>query len=437
MTVLELLLMSAIIYAAAEGVESKIDEWRHDPDREKHEATARKLAASGKVSLDKKPAAKGTASKAAAPAPSGFSAFLGRHGARATARGVVSTRSWGADAREAWRREWPDAKERVAQQIAERKAAKEAQRKEREAAREEEARRRRTEAAAAPGPPPTVPPMPSAPPPDPPGSAAGAAAGPGAGAAAGDDEWGDWDDWVGRPAAAGDAEEALRRAEERELRERAERRAPEAAPAADPGFELADFLADQRRMAKQSAVRAEAEDVVDAELVDDEETGGQPSAPPAASGLGRGYLRVVRDETETSGGHVSSSIRRSERIGEVRTLGGLLAALAAARDHCTLGAEEGQIVAADDRRLLGQLDAIEAQLTEQEVDDETRADIAYLRELIAVQTQQALAYAVLAQQSADLAVLVATAADYRHGGIREAVVSSPIDHPATREYYEN
>lgn len=124
-------------------------------------------------------------------------------------------------------------------------------------------------------------------------------------------------------------------------------------------------------------------------------------------------------------------------IPEIRTLDGLMNALTLANAMCAMRCEEAEAIAADDLALSNRLDAIEAELAELEVDDATRGEIAGLRDSIHNQSKAAAAYGAAAKDAADLAMAVAQAAHKSHGGIAEAVQSSPIELAAQAGYYEH
>jgi hypothetical protein len=123
-------------------------------------------------------------------------------------------------------------------------------------------------------------------------------------------------------------------------------------------------------------------------------------------------------------------------IPEVRTLDGLLHALQIINAVSLMRSEEAAAIAADDAQLAAQLDAFEASLAGQEVDTKTLADIGALREFITVQATTARQYQAAAQNAADMASGAANSAHKAHGGINEAVQSSPIPAAAQAGYYE-
>lgn len=125
----------------------------------------------------------------------------------------------------------------------------------------------------------------------------------------------------------------------------------------------------------------------------------------------------------------------STLIPEIRTLDGLMNALALVRAMCEMRAEEALAIAADDLALSDQLDQIESEMADLEVDNNTRAEVDALRESIRAQSQAAAQYGGAAEDAADLAVATAEAAHKNHGGIAEAVQSSPIEVAALAGYY--
>lgn len=143
------------------------------------------------------------------------------------------------------------------------------------------------------------------------------------------------------------------------------------------------------------------------------------------------HLAAVPDPTQ-SGDLMSSP---STVIPEIRTLDGLLNALTLTRAMCEMRAEEALAIAADDLALSNRLDQIEAEMAELEVDDATRTEVDALRESIHTQSQAASQYGHAAKDAADLALATAQAAHKNHGGIAEAVQSSPIEVAAQAGYY--
>ena len=125
----------------------------------------------------------------------------------------------------------------------------------------------------------------------------------------------------------------------------------------------------------------------------------------------------------------------STLIPEIRTLDGLMNALTLVRAMCEMRAEEALTIAADDLTLSNRLDQIEAEMAELEVDTSTRAEVDGLRESIHLQSQAAAQYGGAAKDAADLALATAQAAHKNHGGIAEAVQSSPIEVAAQAGYY--
>jgi 4-hydroxy-L-threonine phosphate dehydrogenase PdxA len=123
-------------------------------------------------------------------------------------------------------------------------------------------------------------------------------------------------------------------------------------------------------------------------------------------------------------------------IPEIRTLDGLMNALTLTKAMCEMRSEEAIAIAADDKALSNRLDQIEAELAELEVDSKTRAEIDELRDSIRNQSQAAAAYGAAAKDAGDFAMATAAAAYKSHGGIAEAVQSSPVERAAQAGYYD-
>jgi hypothetical protein len=71
-----------------------------------------------------------------------------------------------------------------------------------------------------------------------------------------------------------------------------------------------------------------------------------------------------------------------------------------------------------------------------EVDAKTRQEIDTLREDIHTQSAAAAQYGAAAKDAGDFAVAAAASAYKAHGGIAEAVQSSPIERAAQAGYYD-
>lgn len=155
----------------------------------------------------------------------------------------------------------------------------------------------------------------------------------------------------------------------------------------------------------------------------------------------RRYLTVVPDPDPTPNDtdeHAEEDpMSPTTVIPEIRTLDGLINALTLTRAMCEMRAEEALAVAADDKALSDRLDQLEAELAELEVDDGTRAEINELRDLIHAQSEAAIQYGAAAKDAADFATATAQAAYKAHGGIAEAVQSSPIEVAAQAGYYQH
>jgi hypothetical protein len=122
-------------------------------------------------------------------------------------------------------------------------------------------------------------------------------------------------------------------------------------------------------------------------------------------------------------------------IPEVRTLDGLIHALDIIKAVSLMRAEEANAIAADDAQLAAQLDALAADLAGQKVDAGTLGEVYALRELVASQASTARQYEAAAQNSADMSAGAADSAHKAHGGINEAIQSSPIPAAAEAGYY--
>lgn len=159
---------------------------------------------------------------------------------------------------------------------------------------------------------------------------------------------------------------------------------------------------------------------------------------PAAS---RPPLVIAPSSAPVAGSRPALSIVQPEPTGEsvsipeVRTLDGLMNALAIVKGASLMRAEEAAAIAADDATMAARLDSIEAELAGLEVDPGTLGGIATLRDLISAQSAAAQEHGVAAQNAADLAAGAADAAQRSHGGINEAVRSAPIQIVAEAGYY--
>lgn len=358
---LELVVLIAIAYAGARGVESMIDQ---RPATKESEEAVRKVAVGGlKDRTAKKPPGPtepgGTFSKAAPR-----SAALG--GKAAVPIAVVTETGatlWKATL-EGYRERWPEIREERRRKMADR-AAK------RQAAKDDAAAKKKAQQAAAQaGPPPAYPPKPVDPP-------------------------------------------------KTDLRKADDQAAPDGQAAPDdqvqPKPPTGPVVAP--RTPNQPTEPADTTDAAD------------PSPEPQAI---RRHLTAVPNPAQ-NGDPMSSP---SAAIPEIRTLDGLMNALTITRAMCEMRAEEALAVAADDLALSNRLDQIEAELAELEVDPATRAEVDALRESIHTQSQAAAQYGGAAKDAADLAMAAAQAAHKSHGGIAEAVQSSPIELAAQAGYYE-
>ncbi|MEU6621909.1 hypothetical protein ABZ926_14190 [Streptomyces litmocidini] len=437
---IELLVLVAIAYAGARGVESIAGTADRRHDSPKARETVTKVADGGPKGKTKEkeppgPTDPGGTFSAAAPRSAKLGGKAAVPFAVVTETGSTMWKAVGEGYRERWPEIRAERRKKMAAKAARRKAAKD----------KAEEKRKAEEALKEAGPPPAHPPKPAEPPAAPveaPGDLAerpGAAAEPPAGPAehplsrpGPDDPWSEepdesgiweygsedpdrWSDWEKAVQAAEEkAEKARKEAEEARAREAAAK--VEAAQKAERGAKKREAVAEERARTAEERAAAAAEKTTEAD-----------------SPTGRRHLSVVPDPDQN--GDLMSA--PATLIPEIRTLDGLMNALTLTRAMCEMRAEEAEAIAADDRLLSDLLDRIEAQLNEFEVDDKTRAEIALLRESINVQSRTALAYANAATDTGAFATAAAGAAYKSHGGIAEAVQSSPIELAAQAGYYEN
>lgn len=434
---IELLVLIAIAYAGARGVESITSTGDRRLDTKAAEKTVKTVAASSpkgsKSTAKPGPTDPGGTFSAAAPR----SATIG--GKAAVPLAVLtetSTVMWKAVG-EGYRERWPQIREerrqKMAERAAKRKAEKETATAEKEAAEE---KRKAEEAAAAAGPPPpfTPPPAdqpdPAPPAPEPPVVVTKPVdpVEPAEPASVRernewDDrasirQWDDWDDW-GSGRKAEPEPDTVRPYEPVSP-------IPEPAPAAatDP---------DPRKPEVMGWPGDGTAKVPTPPHPDPAPTAPEPVPDPApVPPAGPRHLTVVPD-TAQNGDSMSAP---HAIIPEIRTLDGLMNAFTLIRAMCEMRAEEALAIAADDLTLSNRLDQIEAEMADMEVDDKTRREVDLLRESIRTQSQAAAQYGGRAKDSGDFATAAAQAAYKSHGGIAEAVQSSPIESAAQAGYYE-
>ncbi|MER0443205.1 hypothetical protein ABR738_01195 [Streptomyces sp. Edi4] len=421
---IELLVLIAIAYAGARGVENvagSVDRRHHSKDADTAVAKVAASSRSGSApptpaKTDKpekpRPAEPGGTFAAAAPR----SAALG--GKAAVLPAVIvesSTVMWKAVG-EGYRKRWPEIREerrvKMAERAAKRTADKEAAAAKRKSDKDAaEAKKKAEEAAAKAGPPPPFPPRPAEPP---------KSAGPEVPATPGATEKKEPADKTGPPDASRPPQsEALRE------KERADKAEKELAEAKKEAEQVRDRAARDKVLAAQKEAREAKERAAAAE--DRARAAEAKNTDP-----GRRHLSVVPSPAQN--GDIMSS--PSTVIPEIRTLDGLMNALVLTKAMCEMRAEEAEAVAADDLSLSNRLDQIEAEMAEMEVDAGTRAEIDLLRESIHTQSQAAAQYGGAAKDAADFAQQAAAAAYKSHGGIAEAVQSSPIELAAQAGYYE-
>lgn len=224
---------------------------------------------------------------------------------------------------------------------------------------------------------------------------------------------------------------------ERAERRRTERAAREAESAADKAVRAAEDVlgAAWRDAAAVLGARPELVDLTKPATTPtaEDETPVAEEVTPAAPAEDAGPTATVIPFRPASQGDPMSP---NALIPEVRTLDGLMNALQLVNAMCAMRAEEAEVIAADDKTLSNRLDEIEAELADLDVDPGTRAEVLALRESIHAQSRAAAEYGGAAKDAADLAQATAQAAHKSHGGIAEAVQSSPIAQAANRGYYE-
>ncbi|WP_432158804.1 hypothetical protein [Streptomyces sp. bgisy153] len=448
---LELLLLVAIAYAGARGVEKLAGVENRRYDTAESRKTVEKVAARGS-----KDGSTTVAKKTPAPTEPGgtFSSRAPRSaavGGKAAYPLAVITETgstmWKAVG-EGYRERWPEIRE-------EHRRKMQAKAEERRRTKEEaEAKRKAEEAMAKAGPPPPFPPMPTNP------------------LEAGDPDAKDGTedakapeaDPKAAPAPVGtdpaDVTPPKTEAElERERAEREKERADKAEAEPDEARKEAEAARDRAATDKVLAAQKEAREAKEREAAAEErartaeakayepesspsEAQSQPGGgnaqpdrdqkPANDSPTGRRHLSVVSDPAQN--GDLMSS--PASVIPEIRTLDGLMNALTLTKAMCEMRAEEAIAIADDDRALSDRLDQIEAELAEVEVDDKTRAEINELRDSIYAQSQAAATYGAAAKDAGDFAAATAAAAYKSHGGIAEAVQSSPVERAAQAGYYD-
>jgi hypothetical protein len=432
--VFELILLIAIAYAGARGVEkvTGTDDRRYDTTESRK--TVEKVAASGPkdgtTTVVKRPGPTEPGGTFSAAAPR--SAKIG--GKAAVPLAVITetgSTMWKAVG-EGYRERWPEIREEHRRKMAEKA---EARRKKKE---EAAAKKKADEAAAKAGPPPPYPPKPTDPPtagdpdaevddpdakdkpeepkasePDPKAAPAPADTGP--------------DDDAARPKTPAELE--------RERAEREKARADKAEADRDAAKKEAEEARDRAARDKVLAAQKEAREAKERADAAEERAARTDEAKPAdaeTDPAGRRHLSVVPDPAQ-NGDPMSSP---NMVIPEIRTLDGLMNALTLTKAMCEMRSEEAIAIAADDKSLSDRLDQIEAEMAEMEVDAKTRQEIDTLREDIHTQSAAAAQYGAAAKDAGDFAVAAAASAYKAHGGIAEAVQSSPIERAAQAGYYD-
>ncbi|GAB1331698.1 hypothetical protein [Streptomyces sennicomposti] len=447
----ELLLLVAIAYAGARGVEkvAGVENRRYDtPESRK---TVEKVAASGSKDgsttvVKKTPAPTEPGGTFSSRAPR--SAAVGGKAAYPLAVITETSSTMWKAVGEGYRERWPEIREEHRRKM---QAKAEERRRKKE---ELEAKRKAEEAKAKAGPPPPYPPKPTEPPktvdpdakadePDAkeePEEAKDSPATPEAG--------------TGIPNLPGGPYIDLNAVLEEAIKQRreAEAKAEEAKKEAEEARDQAatdKVLAAQKEAREAKEREAAAEERARAAEAKASEPESRPQevqswpgdgsaalerAPKPAdeSPAGRRHLSVVPDPAQN--GDLMSS--PASVIPEIRTLDGLMNALTLTKAMCEMRAEEAIAIADDDKQLSDRLDQIEAELAELEVDDKTRQEIDELRDSIRAQSQAAAQYGAAAKDAGDFATATAAAAYKSHGGIAEAVQSSPVERAAQAGYYD-
>ncbi|MFM9812810.1 hypothetical protein ACKI16_30385 [Streptomyces scabiei] len=432
----ELILLIAIAYAGARGVEKVTGTNDRRYDTAESRKTVEKVAASGSktgsttVVKEPGPTEPGGTFSAAAPR----SAKIG--GKAAVPLAVVTetgSTMWKAVG-EGYRERWPEIREEHRRKME--KKAEERRRKKEEAEakkKEAEAKKKAEEAKAKAGPPPPYPPKPTDPP---------KTDDPDAKDATDEAKPPEADPKAAPAPPDSDPHDTARPKTEAELeRDRAERekaRAEKAEADRDAARKEAEEARDRAATDKVLAARKEAREAKErAEAAEEraraaEAKTAEPKPADPESPAGPRHLSVVPDPAQ-NGDSMSSP---AQVIPEIRTLDGLMNALTLTKAMCEMRSEEAVAIAADDKALSDRLDQIEAEMAEMEVDDKTRLEIDTLREDIHTQSAAAAQYGAAAKDAGDFAVATAAAAYKSHGGIAEAVQSSPIERAAQAGYYD-
>ncbi|MFV8133246.1 hypothetical protein [Streptomyces syringium] len=121
---------------------------------------------------------------------------------------------------------------------------------------------------------------------------------------------------------------------------------------------------------------------------------------------------------------------------EVTNVRDLIGALALIHLAAETNREEAQAIRARSARMIAWLDQINGQIAARNVDSKTRAEIKQLAETFVLQGAAGTAYAAAAEASAAMATITAKNVYVRHGKIAEAAEASPIDTPADGVFYK-
>lgn len=402
---IELLVLIAIAYAGARGVESVAATGDRRQRSKDAELTVAEVAASGPkgASTGKKtpgPTEPGGTFSKAAPRSAVAGGKVAVPLAVLTETGSTMWKAVGEGYRERWPEIRAERRHKMAERAARRKVEKEAA----------EADAKAKAAAAKAGPPPLFPPKPA----EAPIVDAEATATAPDGADTGDGSA----DVPAQPTAA-----------DKDRADAAEDRADAAERKAEAARKDAEAARSTAATDKVLAAQKEAREAKEREAEANERARTAEARAPQPTE--RPHLTVV--PTSKTGVDMASSPHTL--IPEIRTLDGLLNALALVRAMAEMRADEAAAIAGDDMALSNRLDEIEAGLSADEVDDATLAQVAELRESIANQSRAAAQYSGTAKDSADMAQAVAESAKKSHGGIAEAIQSAPIEKAAQAGYY--
>ena len=123
-------------------------------------------------------------------------------------------------------------------------------------------------------------------------------------------------------------------------------------------------------------------------------------------------------------------------IPQVRSFKGLMSALTALKAMFLMRSEESEALSGTDQELANRIDAGQAELEAVELDEETLQLLAAFQELLVAMAKAAKAYMSASADAVDVTNAAFDRINQRHGGIAEAVASSPTKRAAKAEHYE-